>query len=351
MKEVEAAAKAAFSGWGISADVTAEMKKGMEALARSSTIEISKISLGELKHRSDDVPMAQGNAIATILTNLKREADEFSNLALKHDSKLYAVIDDYHTAEGFYKQQNFTPLDYSTAVRQSRRVLDRFMEIKRIEEKIRSTPVSHFMGGGSERHTLQQRLDNMVEEIHAWIADVERDPAKARALPKGDPWAFGDELKSHVKEPGRRMFLYNNGGKFYYFDQLHTERKRHALWKVEVFESHEPGTVKLVCGENQYWAIRQDSGRAVCRMDEDLPAGYSAWFEAWVYPRPVGGVTSGGSAQIARTAFDNESRYRGHNHLGRPDLLGQDFLVFYPLSAARLREDVCTSPRCERYGR
>ncbi|KAF4587445.1 hypothetical protein GQ602_004138 [Ophiocordyceps camponoti-floridani] len=286
--EVGLAAKAAFSGWGVTGEISAEMQRGMSTLAKHSSIEISKMSLGQRKHRNPNVPRTTGDAIPSIIARLKSEADEFYEDAVNHNSYLYALIDDYYTADGF-EDYGYEPNDYDEARRLSRDLLDRYLEFRSVEDLIMRTPTTQFRGHKSTRRKLQNRCWASINRVHAWIKATDRDPSQGLEIPDDDPWEFRKEVMAKIVAP--RMKLYNNGGRYYVWDQLTWQRKPHALWEIEVYATPVQGTVRLSCGESEEWAINKAKGNALCSLAEPLPPGYITWFEAWVYNAEVGNVT------------------------------------------------------------
>ncbi|PFH58780.1 hypothetical protein XA68_13222 [Ophiocordyceps unilateralis] len=347
--EVGLAAKAAFSGWGVAGVISLEMKKGMSTLAKHSSIEISKMSLGQRKHNTPNTPRTTGEAIPSIIAKLKNEADEFYEDAVNHNSYLYALIDDYYTAEGF-EQYAYEPNEYDEARRQSRDLLDRYLEFRSVEDLIMRTPTTQFRGHKSTRRKLQIRCAASINRVHAWIKATDKDPSQGLEVPDDDPWEFRKEVMSKIEAP--RLKLFNNGGRYYVWDQLTWQKKPHALWEVEVYSKPVEGTVRLACGDSTEWAIEQAMGNALCVMDTDLPPNYITWFEAWVYNHEVANVTSDSVVELARIPFDNYNSFYGHNQLRNAShrLLEGDYLIFYPLAARRLREDSCASRSCTRYG-
>ncbi|RDA82942.1 hypothetical protein CP532_0387 [Ophiocordyceps camponoti-leonardi (nom. inval.)] len=347
--EVGLAAKAAFSGWGVGGVISVEMQKGMSTLSQHSSIEISKMSLGQRKHNTANVPYTKGKAIYSIIEKLKKEADEFYEDAVNHNSNLYALIDDYHTAEGF-NEYAYEPNEYAEVRRESRDLLDRYLEFRRIEDLIIRTPTTQFRGHRSTRRKLHQRCADYINKVHAWIQKTEKDPSQGLEVPYDDPWEFRKEVVSKIE--AERVKLFNNGGRYYVWDHLTRQRKSHALWEVEVYAKPVDETSRLVCGESEEWAIQKSNGNALCVMDTELPPNYIKWFEAWVYNHEVVNVTSDRVVELARKPFDNYEGVYGHNHLRNASerLLEGDFLIFYPLSARRLREDTCVGGSCTRYG-
>ncbi|PHH76795.1 hypothetical protein CDD80_1207 [Ophiocordyceps camponoti-rufipedis] len=286
--------KTAFSGWGVTGEISAEMQRGMSTLAKHSSIEISKMSLGQRKHRKPNVPRTTGDAIPSIIAMLKSEADEFYEDAVNHNSYLYALIDEYHTADGFNEY--------------GRDLLDRYLEFRSVEDLIMRTPTTQFRGHKSTRRKLQNRCWASINRVHAWIKATDQDPSQGLEIPDDDPWEFRKEVVAKIVAP--RMKLYNNGGRYYVWDQLTWQKKPHALWEIEVYATPVQGTVRLTCGESEEWAINRAKGNALCSLADPLPPGYITWFEAWVYNAEVGNVTGEAVVELARRPFDNAEDWR-----------------------------------------
>ncbi|RDA93591.1 hypothetical protein CP533_6139 [Ophiocordyceps camponoti-saundersi (nom. inval.)] len=197
-KDVEAAAKAVFNGWGINAALSAEAKQNLQKLREKATIEIHKMSLGELASETiaSDSVIARPNKddFTSIVEKLKKEADEFYHQAHVHNKLLYAVLGEYDVVDGFSHQKVHKP-DYERHSEPARLAFDHFTQWKSLERKVTKIDSSKISGGQKFKNQKLTDISNSTQKIIEWVSHVAREWDKDMPIPTKDPGQFRNELE------------------------------------------------------------------------------------------------------------------------------------------------------------
>ncbi|RDA89096.1 hypothetical protein CP532_2294 [Ophiocordyceps camponoti-leonardi (nom. inval.)] len=217
-QDVEAAAKAVFNGWGVNTALSTEAKQNLQKLREKATIEIHKMSLGELA--SDNkaffslgsvvVAERNGDDFTSIVEGLKKEADEFYHQAHVHNKLLYAVLGEYDVLDAFSARKVNKP-DYERHTEpnsarghekslkrretQARLALNHFTQWKSLERKVTKIVSNKVSGGQQFKNQKLTEISNSTQKIIEWVSHVARQWDKDVPIPTEDPGQFRNALE------------------------------------------------------------------------------------------------------------------------------------------------------------
>ncbi|RAL59047.1 hypothetical protein DID88_009075 [Monilinia fructigena] len=196
LTEIKQSSKTAFTMYGVTGEVTQEVKNAVETLNRLSTI---RIVINETSGtNSSGIRIKE--TLTTDLLAVKTMADAFYKAADegRHNYIRFALLSKYTTLSNF--NNYFQPLDYTEAEKRSWELFDDFMDYITFEKLVKDIPADKYKSGESARRNLETaRVDN-VELIRAKIANITQDPSDSRTPGTHmNPNAFRVSVLSAVK--------------------------------------------------------------------------------------------------------------------------------------------------------
>ncbi|KAI9647792.1 hypothetical protein NHQ30_004180 [Ciborinia camelliae] len=176
LTEIKQSSKTAFTMYGVTGEVTQEVKNAVEKLNRLSTI---RIVINETSGTSSR-GMHIKETLTTDLLAVKTLADAFYAAANSgvHNYIRFALLSPYTSLPDF--KDYFQPLDYVEADKRSWELFEDFMDYQTFEKLVKDIPANKYVSGESARSEWEkQRVDN-VQIIRAKIATITRDPDDSR---------------------------------------------------------------------------------------------------------------------------------------------------------------------------
>ncbi|RCI08326.1 hypothetical protein L249_8807, partial [Ophiocordyceps polyrhachis-furcata BCC 54312] len=208
--DVEAAAKAVFNGWGLDTALSTEAKQNLQRLREKATIEIHKMSLGELGLASESVVAQEEEDFTSIVEKLKREADEFYHQAHVHNKLLYAVLGEYDVLDAFSDREVHKP-DYEPHTEPARLALDHFTQWKSLERKVaRSEPLVTLHMWHPFKNQKLTEISHSAQKIIEWVRFEKSDGTKRNSLTASLPFQvshvareWNNDLPIPAEDPGQ----------------------------------------------------------------------------------------------------------------------------------------------------
>ncbi|EQL02216.1 hypothetical protein OCS_02067 [Ophiocordyceps sinensis CO18] len=301
-QDIEASASAAFSGIGVEGKASAEMKRHVENISKSSTVTYDFVYIGappfDTKAEISDPAEKESEGQHEIL-QLKSLTNIFLQKASDHGWKSYAILDDYQNIPNFHGAEMFYPLDYSQAEREAWSKFDSQKRHNDILKSIRSIPDGRYQGGFKKKLDLDRRCSQILKEFDDWIAKATRDPKQAStAVPQFNPTTFQAEVVNALRRTRYAIhhITYNPIPKEFDVvapsDQGFPGHRVQKEFEFEAFDFEAPGTIQLTCGLRP-WYTRDSRGDARgCTLGKPLWDGYEETSRLWVMAQPLEGVTN-----------------------------------------------------------
>ncbi|QSZ36822.1 hypothetical protein DSL72_006705 [Monilinia vaccinii-corymbosi] len=176
--EIKQSSKTAFTMYGVTGEVTQEVKNAVENLKRLSTIRIIINETSSTNSRGVHIKETRTSDLLAV----KALADAFYKDVNegRHNYRRFALLEKYDTLSDFHNF--FQPLDYTEANKRSWELFDDFMDYLSFERLVKDTqvPPNKYKSGEPAQSALETaRLDN-VELIRAKIATITKDPSDSR---------------------------------------------------------------------------------------------------------------------------------------------------------------------------
>ncbi|KAH1785927.1 hypothetical protein KXX36_007676 [Aspergillus fumigatus] len=200
-EEVKEAAKVAFTMYGVTGEVTEEVKHAVSSIQKNSRITIwihisgGGTKLGETK-RIDSGPDDEDSP----LFKIKKEADNFYQELKdgKHKYRRFGVLWKYTNVPDF--NNAFDPFDYSAANKKSWNFFEDFTQYGVYIDNVKRMPVDKFLGGRQQQADLYDEGTRVNVAISNKIAAIDKDPTDVdKPLPYPKPYEFQRKVLRALK--------------------------------------------------------------------------------------------------------------------------------------------------------
>ncbi|TGO07349.1 hypothetical protein BTUL_0289g00010 [Botrytis tulipae] len=195
--EISEATKTAFTMYGVTGEVTQEVKNAVDKINKLSTV---KIVINETSATNNGNSVRVKETFATDLLAVKNMADEFYKAvdAGKHNYIRFALLGQYTTLPDF--NSYFQPLDYTEAKKRSWELFNDFMDYISMEKLIKDIPANQYKSGQAALTNFERERLDQIEIFRAKIGVITGDPDDARTPgTHKDPEIFHLEVLSGVK--------------------------------------------------------------------------------------------------------------------------------------------------------
>ncbi|EMR85452.1 hypothetical protein BcDW1_5913 [Botrytis cinerea BcDW1] len=175
--EISEATKTAFTMYGVTGEVTQEVKNAVEKINSLSTV---KIVINETSATNHGNGVLVKETFATDLLAVKDMADKFYEAvdAGIHNYKRFALLGHYTTLPDF--NSYFQPLEYTEAMGRSWELFNDFMDYISIEKFIKDIPANQYKSGQAALTNFERERLDQIEIFRAKIAAITKDPNDAR---------------------------------------------------------------------------------------------------------------------------------------------------------------------------
>ncbi|KAK6592006.1 hypothetical protein H4I96_11866 [Botrytis cinerea] len=323
--EISEATKTAFTMYGVTGEVTQEVKNAVEKINSLSTV---KIVINETSATNHGNGVRVKETFATDLLAVKDMADEFYKAvdAGRHNYIRFALLGQYTTLPDF--NSYFQPLDYTEAMGRSWELFNDFMDYISIEKFIKDIPANQYKSGQAALTNFERERLDQIEIFRAKIAAITKDPNDARTPgTHKDPEIFYLEVLSDVK-----MLTYI-AQRIYTPDGNYTEVALQSLTSgaEEMFQfnafdfENVGGSVVISFGKK----VENGNHMYICLFGARAGRGsYTNWQEQshfWVFPDAVKSFTS---HKLSLSKLDTKQYLRITKEAHQPDVRPMfDFFV------------------------
>jgi hypothetical protein len=164
--EISEATKTAFTMYGVTGEVTQEVKNAVEKINSLSTV---KIVINETSATNHGNGVLVKETFATDLLAVKDMADKFYEAvdAGRHNYKRFALLGQYTTLPNF--NSYFQPLEYAEAMGRSWELFNDFMDYISIEKFIKDIPANQYKSGQAALTNFEQERLDQIEIFRARV--------------------------------------------------------------------------------------------------------------------------------------------------------------------------------------
>ncbi|KAK9445146.1 Proteinase inhibitor I9, subtilisin propeptide [Metarhizium brunneum] len=176
--DLKAHIEASLKFWGVTADISASVKKSQEEVSKHADVEISLFyqgDLGRVMGQSGSPDKITATSADGAFHQVKSWADQFMDNACRHDYEYQPLLEEYRNAEGFPEHQKI--LDYRTAHRVSSMVLKQLVRISEMKQYLLNlTTIDDEIKMNVEFDEI-----DMVKQCQDWVDSVAENPENSRS--------------------------------------------------------------------------------------------------------------------------------------------------------------------------
>ncbi|EXU96559.1 hypothetical protein X797_010371 [Metarhizium robertsii] len=174
-EEIKAAAEASLSFWGVSGQLSTEVKSNMEKLSKKAQVKVKIFYQGDigrqLQGRSDS--MDEKNSAQQIFSTAKTWADTFLEMACAQDYSYQTLLDTYPNIGNFPENQSIA--HYTTAGAVAYQLLGEMVK----HTELRKTLQLREALSQAEDREIQQHEIKLIDAQKTWIRETALSPDNA----------------------------------------------------------------------------------------------------------------------------------------------------------------------------
>ncbi|PMB63645.1 hypothetical protein BM221_010386 [Beauveria bassiana] len=175
-EEIKATAEASFGFWGVSGNLSTDVKNNLEKLSKKAKVTVNVFYQGDIGRQlqSQSDPSDKSNSAQQIFETAKSWSDTFLNMACGHDYRYEVLLDRYTNTGNF--PQNVSIPHYTSAGAIAYLVLGGMVK----NTELRKTLQSQGVLSQEEDLRIQQDEIELIDAQKKWIRETARDPSNAQ---------------------------------------------------------------------------------------------------------------------------------------------------------------------------